>query len=144
MLGALHGVTRKLEVVTNTGSVNSETVAELMRHLAEHYVGLAIYLVMDNARYQRCRYVQDLAQRLGIELVFLPSYSPNLNLIERLWKFLKKKVLYGKYYDSFDKFKGAIDTCLSDINQAPGYRNELESLLSLKFQTFSFSQNLAA
>ena len=144
VLGALDAVTRELEVVTNTGYVNAETVAELIGHLARHYGALPIYLVMDNARYQRCKFVQQVAQSLGVNLVFLTSYSPNLNLIERLWKFVKKKVLYGKYYDSFDKFREAIDGCLSDINQAPGYRDELESLLTLKFQTFSFSQNLAA
>ena len=49
-------------------------------------------IVLDNARYQRCALVQSLAQSLGIELLFLPAYSPNLNLIERFWKFVKKHV----------------------------------------------------
>ena len=78
-------------MVTNTGYVNGETVAELIAHLAQHYGALPIYLVMDNARYQRCKFVQELAQDLGVDLVFLTSYSPNLNLIERLWKFAREK-----------------------------------------------------
>ena len=49
--------------------------------------------MLDNARYQRCALVQDLARSLGIELLFLPSYSPNLNLIERVWRFVRKQVL---------------------------------------------------
>ncbi len=63
-----------------------------------------ITLVMDNARYQKCNIVTALASQLNIELLYLPAYSPNLNLIERLWKFVKKKVLYSKYYPNFAEF----------------------------------------
>ena len=69
-------------------------------------------MVMDNARYQRCEKVINLAVELNIELLFLPTYSPNLNLIERLWKFVKKECLYAHYYDTFDKFKENIEDCL--------------------------------
>jgi transposase len=55
-------------------------------------------VVLDNARYQRCAIVQATARALDIELLYLPTYSPNLNLIERLWKFTKKKSLVSKYY----------------------------------------------
>lgn len=75
------------------------------------------------------------AAELGIELLFLPPYSPNLNLIERLWKFVKKEVLYSKYYDNFEKFKGAITNCLEETQRK--HKKALNSLLSLKFQTFS-------
>lgn len=56
--------------------------------------------------------MQDLAAQLDIELLFLPAYSPNLNLIERLWKFVKKQCLYAQYYEDFTAFKDAIFTCL--------------------------------
>jgi len=46
--------------------------------------------IMDNARYQRCNKVIEQAEVLGINILFLPPYSPNLNLIERLWKFTKR------------------------------------------------------
>jgi transposase len=54
--------------------------------------------VLDNARYQRNSVVQALARHLGIGLLYLPSYSPNLSLIERLWKFIKRRALYGRYH----------------------------------------------
>jgi transposase len=75
------------------------------------------------------------AQELNIELLFLPSYSPNLNLIERLWKLVKKHCLTNRYYESFDKFKNAIDHCLNKLSNED--KAELESLLTLKFQFFT-------
>jgi hypothetical protein len=68
-------------------------VQALLRKLSTRYAGLPLTLVLDNARYQRCALVQELAKGLRIELLFLPAYSPNLNLIERPWKFVKKKCL---------------------------------------------------
>jgi transposase len=67
----------------------------------DSYVGIPITLFLDNARYQKCALVIATAARLQIELCFLPPYSPNLNLIERLWRFVKKKCLYSTYYPSF-------------------------------------------
>ena len=64
---------------------------------------MPVTLVLDNARYQRCLLVQDVAKELGIELLFLPSYSPNLNLIERLWKFVKKEVLNSRHHQAVQK-----------------------------------------
>ena len=75
-----------------------------------------ITLVLDNARYQRCAMVMDKANELGIELLFLPAYSPNLNLIERLWKLVKKRCLTNKYYQDFSGFRNAIDHCLDNLN----------------------------
>lgn len=64
-------------------------------------------------------------------MIFLPSYSPNLNLIERLWKFIKKKILYNKYYEKFDVFKKTTLGFVEDIQQ---YKHELDSLLTNNFQ----------
>src|SRR6201996_5611518 len=75
---------------------------------------------------------------LGIELLFLPTYSPNLNLIERLWKFVKKQCLYSIYYNDFAVFKQAISACLAQTNTV--HKATLDSLLTLRFQTFSKSQ----
>jgi transposase len=81
--------------------------------------------------------VQDFAKSLNIELLYLPSYSPNLNLIERIWKFIKKKCLYSIYYSDFDSFKQSIT---GGINKTGGeYKKELDSMLSLNFQMFSES-----
>jgi transposase len=72
----------------------------------------------------------------------LPSYSPNLNLIERLWRFIKKKALYARHYDTFEAFRGAIDGCLSKIETE--HRKDLKSLMTHKFQTFQDVSFLAA
>ncbi len=70
-------------------------------------------MFLDNARYQKCSLVTTRAEELGINLVFLPPYSPNLNLIERLWKYVKKE-LRCSYFDNFNDFKGEIDRILRD------------------------------
>jgi transposase len=86
---------------------------------------------MDNARYQRCIAVMEYARKYGVELVFLPSYSPNLNFIERLWKFAKKNALNSRYYGNFDLFKKGIDDYLKNVGMR--FKNEVESLMTLKF-----------
>ena len=134
VLGALHATRLQVVTVTNDTYINAFSVARLMCNIAVEFTDLPITLVMDNARYQRCRFVMDLATALGIELLFLPSYSPNLNLIERLWKFVKKKCLYSEYYEAFTDFKQAIVNCIAETDGQ--YKQELASLLTLKFQTF--------
>jgi transposase len=134
VLAALHATTRDRFTVTNLTYITSETVCELLRLLASAHPGIPITIVLDNARYQRCALVQSLAQRLGIALLFLPAYSPNLHLIERFWKFVKKQCLYSKYYADPRSFQQAIIAC---IEQAPDkHKEELASLLTLKFQSF--------
>ena len=99
---------------------------------------MPVTLVLDNARYQRCKIVQALAQELGIELLFLPPYSPNLNLIERLWKLVKKECLYSIYYENFTLFKQAIQTFLTNMNHT--HQPQLDALLTLNFQSFTEAQ----
>ena len=134
VLGALHATSLQLITVTNETYINAESVALLIRKIAVAFSDLPITLVMDNARYQRCRFIMDLAAELGIELLFLPPYSPNLNLIERLWKFVKKECLYSRYYETFELFKKAITGCLAEAQGK--HKQALSSLLTLNFQTF--------
>ena len=137
VLGALNAVTHKLITVTNESYINSLSVGELLEKIAGLGLKTPITLIMDNARYQRCYYVLEIADRLGIEILFLPPYSPNLNLIERLWKFVKKECLYSTYYENFQPFKQAIAACLSET--AGRHRSALSTLLTLSFQTFQTS-----
>jgi transposase len=141
VLGAWDGVTRELIRVSNDTRVSSDTMVELLGRIAVRAQG-ATTVVLDNARYQRCEVVKAEAERLGIELLFLPSYSPNLNLIERLWKFTKRKALRGKHYPDFATFVGAIDDCLNRI--PTDHREALASLMTLEFQTFDNASFLAA
>jgi len=142
VLGALNAITHELVMVTNDTYITACTVCELLRQIAALQLGVPITLVLDNARYQRCQLVEALAATLQIELLYLPAYSPNLNLIERLWKFVKKKCLYSVYYSHFKDFKQAITNCLMQTHTT--YKKELDSLLTLRFQSFKESQIMAA
>ena len=136
VLGAIDAVTNQLITVCNEAYINACSVCELLNKIKKT-VGdnIPITLVLDNARYQRCALVAELAIQLKIELLFLPSYSPNLNLIERLWKWVKKDCLNCKYYECFDKFKDAINQSLLKTSQTDR-KKEMDSLLTLNFQLF--------
>ena len=128
--------------MTNTTVVNRDTMCELLRKIAAQGLLGPITVVLDNARYQRNAAVQTLAAELGITLLFLPSYSPNLNLIERLWKFIKRDRLYGRYYATFQDFRASIEGCLGELSTT--HRHALKTLMTLKFQTFQHVTLLAA
>jgi transposase len=134
VLGAWNAITQELVSVTNTTVVNTETMCELLRKIAALGLTGPITLVLDNARYQRNATVQALADQLGITLLFLPSYSPNLNLIERLWRFLKRQAVYGRYHPTFADFQAAIEQTIAGLSTT--HAEKLASLMTLKFQRF--------
>jgi transposase len=134
VLAAVNAITHELFTVENLTYITAETVCELLRLLAGAHQGLPMTIILDNARYQRCILVQSVAAALGIELLFLPAYSPNLNLIERFWRFVKKQCLYSKYYPDSTAFQQAILSCIH--NAAMEHQAELNQLLTLRFQTF--------
>lgn len=134
VLGALDAITHQLITVTNEDYINSFTVCQLLWKLRQIQPKMPITLILDNARYQKCQIVFGCAEALNIQLLYLPSYSPNFNLIERLWKFVKTKCLYSHYYSDFDSFKAAISDCLAKTHST--YKLELDSLLALNFQSF--------
>jgi len=138
VLGALNAITHELITITNDAYINAESVCALLEKIANLYVGIPISIFLDNARYQKCALVREKARSLNIELCFLPSYSPNLNLIERMWKFVKKKCLYSKYYEKFPAFKTAISKCLAETMTT--HKSDLDSLLTLRFQLFQKAQ----
>ncbi len=142
VLGAVHAVSHRLIRVANHTYLNAASVCDLLRLVAQAHVGRSLTLVLDNARYQKCALVKDLAGSLGIHLLYLPSYSPNLNLIERVWKFVKKQCLASVHYGTYEAFTGAIDNCLAGL--ATTYERDMKSLLTHKFQTFDSVSFVAA
>jgi len=133
VLGALNFMSKKLTTITNDSYITSVQVCELLKNLAAEYAGRPIYIVLDNASYQKCNLVKTLAIDLGINLVFIPSYSPNLNLIERFWKFTKSK-LRTKYYTDFNEFAYKIDaiTASGDCE----FKKDIDKLITEKVQLF--------
>lgn len=133
VLAALNAVTHEVIRVCNHAYINAESVCDLLREVRRRVLG-PVTLVLDNARYQKCALVQALARSLGIELLYLPSYSPNLNLIERLWKFVKKECLGCRVMEDYDAFTAAIDDCLDQLDSK--HKQQMDTLLTLKFQLF--------
>jgi transposase len=122
-----------LDIITRTcDRVNSDSICDLLKAIrAKNTAGEVITLIMDNASYNRSDIVKEQAKELGINLAYLPPYSPNLNPIERLWKFFKRKVLYNKYYEARADFKNA---CLNFFRSIRKYRSELATLLTDNFE----------
>lgn len=113
VLGAYDLKTSKTEFISNDTYLNAESVALLFKQIRENNAEKEIHMVLDNAKYQKCQLVEDAAKEYNIILEYLPSYSPNLNLIERLWKWLRKKCLCNKYRETFKEFCSDILETLS-------------------------------
>jgi transposase len=134
VLGAVNACTKEVITLTNTTYITSATLIEFLKVLKEKFSDKPIAIILDNARYQHCFVVTTFAKSIGIHLLFLPPYSPNLNIIERVWKFTKKKILYAKYYEKPKLFHQAVKKFFEEINL--NFKTELSSLLTLKFQFF--------
>ena len=134
VLAALDAITHRVIRVSNHAYINADSVRALLREVAAAGLTGPVTLVLDNARYQKCQVVTALAASLGIELLYLPSYSPNLNLIERLWKFVKKECLGCRVLPTYEGFTKAIDDCLANLSTR--HKHQMSTLLNLEFQLF--------
>jgi transposase len=113
-------------------TINADAMILLIKNIEDHQRKGEIYLILDNARYNHAKKVKAYIKESGrIHLVFLPSYSPNLNVIERLWLFFHQKILYDKYYETFPQFKEAVENFFRNIDN---YKVELKSRLTDSFQ----------
>ena len=134
VLAALKALTHEVVTVRQLTYITAETVGERLPLWVGSSPGIPITVILDHARYQRCVLVQSVAQRLGIEWLYLPTYSPNVNLIERFWKFVTKPWLDSKDYPDSESFQHAIRPCIEQALSP--HKQAFESLLTLHFQTF--------
>jgi len=99
--------------------------------IKEQQLGL-LYIILDNAKYYRSKLVQEfLEKNPRIHFIFLPPYSPNLNIIERLWKFFKKNITYNEYYEKFSVFK---EKSMGFFQNIEKYKPELQTLMTDNFE----------
>jgi transposase len=112
-------------------TINADSTIDLFSKVqAKHPDAETIYIIVDNARYYHSFLLKEYVKGTKIKLIYLPPYSPNLNLIERYWKFFKKKVLNNHYYETFGEFKRA---CESFFRKRKKYLRELQNLLAENF-----------
>jgi len=139
ILGAIDMVSLDIVPFLTEENCNKETVKVFLDEVKKAYPKAKIITIfLDNARYQRNYEVQEYAKTLGIVLEYMPPYSPNLCLIERVWKFFKNKVIKNTYYESFQEFEGF---CISffSIDSWKNLLPELQSLLTLNFEIIKTS-----
>lgn len=116
---------------------NKETTIQTFEKIRNFYDDYKkIVIILDNAKYQHCYKVVEFAELIWIELMFLPPYSPNLNLIERLWKFIKKTLYENRYYSTFEEFKLVTDNFLENFGN---YSEEVWNLINWKFQIMKYA-----
>jgi len=131
ILGALDFQDFSIISMITEDKCNARKVVEFIQKIKKKYPNKNIIIVLDNAMYNHANHTTVYAALSGIELFFLPSYSPNLNLIERLWKFTKKKMVHNKYYEKFDQFTGKVKQYFENMGQ---YKGELTKILKRKFE----------
>jgi len=124
---------KTLEIVTRQSDIIDEDAIckMLMAIRGNKNTNKKVYVVMDNAAYNKSKKVKAKAKELNIRLKYIPPYSPNLNLIERLWRFFREKVLSLKSYENLDIFS---KTCSSFFRGIRKYKDELETLMTDNFQ----------
>jgi len=121
-------------IIHESETINAETTIEFLKKIDEYYKNKSrIIIIVDNARYYKNKKVSEYLENSKLEFWFLPPYSPNLNLIERLWKFLRKRVINNKYYESFKEFKSSI---LDFFKNTDKYKEEIANFIGQKMQLF--------
>ena len=134
--GAINAETMEMTVI-ESDTVNKDSTLQLLELIEKKYpAAKEIHVILDNAPYHYSKEVRGWAENSRINLVFLPSYSPQLNLIERVWKFFKKKVLYNQYHPTLEDFRSA---AIKFFNNIGHYTRELASLLDGGFEDLHFA-----
>lgn len=115
-------------------SVNAQSTQALYEKIIANNPNKSkIYVIGDNARYYKNKSLKEWLVDKPLEQIFLPPYSPNLNVIERLWKFMRKKVINTSFYRTKEAFRTSIHDFFNHLSD---YKEELVTLLTLKFHLF--------
>ena len=132
VIGVYCAQTHESFFIQTPDNINSATVIELLKIIQKNHPASAkVYVILDNARHHHAMNVKAYCESAGITLVFLPTYSPNLNVIERLWKLMRKKVFKDHYYATLDQFVAAIKDFLAHLER---YMDELTTLMTDNFE----------
>ena len=125
--GAMDAETYETTVLYSEESVNGESTIDLMKALEDSYpFATVIYMILDNAKYHYSKVVKTYESQSRVKLIYLPAYSPEFNLIERLWKVFKKNVLYNKFYKQYNDFKKA---CVNFFVNQDRHMDEIKSIM---------------
>jgi transposase len=116
-------------------TINQESFIKFLTKLRQTY-SRKVHIILDQAGYHTARSVQKFAQENNVKLHYLPPHSPNLNPIERLWKYMKETIIYNKFYPKFSLFKQAIHNFF--IEHYPKVKNSLISQITDNFKVISF------
>lgn len=137
VFGALSYPSTELTFIEDQ-TINSQSVIRMLEKLKfKHPPGTKINCVLDNAKYQKSAVIQEyIATNPNFKLYYLPAYSPNLNLIERVWKFMHKHVTNNCYYEHFEAFRYSLLLFLRNIDN---FKEDLKTLLTFKFQKLDYS-----
>lgn len=131
VLGAYSPVLGEYVGLESRENINAETLKELVQKILElHPESPRIVLIVDNARYNHARLLRDYVADTPIEMIYLPPYSPNLNLIERLWNFFKDQVMRDHFYETFQEFVAAVKSFFANWSI---HRSALQSLMTENF-----------
>lgn len=131
ILGAYCTQTNESEFILTEKNINQDKLIELLDRLHARHQNGKIYLVLDNASYNHAKRVKERAKFSSIILKYQPPYSPNLNLIERLWKYTRKEFFKDKYRATFQEFRKKLDHFFNNI---AAYQKDLTSLLAENFE----------
>jgi len=116
-------------------TINADAVIDILKKLETKCpTDKIIWVYTDNASYNHSKFLKEFLATSKVKMVYLPPYSPNLNLIERLWRLLKRSVIANTYYEHFEDFKAA---CMNYLRRRdPPFKKILDGLMTENFQTF--------
>jgi transposase len=131
IIGAINPVSFEPTILLTEVNCSAEVIEAFLEEVKTQYSQAStICIILDNARYQRSNVVQQKAKYLNIDLIYLPPYSPNLNLIERLWRYFKKKIIKNTYYENYERFEEAV---VQFFKSFQSNLSDMKTLLNFKF-----------